>query len=1034
MEIKFKVCSCYNPNLWKDFVEALEEKLNKKINLSTIENLSNPYQEEADIFYAPFPFSLELFRKNYLPIASFKGQKDFYFIIGNSSLDRIKNKEKIRIFIINSSFHYFLLFYISHYYNLDFSKIHIALSSSYNEIAEKILEKKGDLGIVPEIVTKFYHFPILEKLPLELNHIFSVSSSSPYFSEIKNAFFTLEKESIKVLGFEDLEIISPWKEAFIRNTLFFSNFVSKIVEKSTILETFLSSPYFGIGIYRDTYIYANPYLCKLLGYSLKELQKLLPEEIIYYEKDRAFARKIVKRRLRGKFFILPYEEITLRTKEGKKVEALVFSNTIFYKNQYHGMIVVIDITKKKILQKFVNLLRKINQILITCNKESEVYEKVLPEIYESLELKSVSIIIYENNTIKSLFCYPEKSKFLNIYRHLIDLQKNIKIIADVRNSELPNKEYFLSSGITSICIIPILKQNEIRSFLILCSEEPEIFNNYKDFLEELQKDLSFVLEKVELISKSFIVDEFIKTTDEILIVADEKGNIERINPFGINLLTKIEENPFKKKLFSLFHLPKNLIENLEKHNQPLRNIGIFSKPGKEKLLLELKISLINLPDETKKLIVVGKDLTKELEFEEERQSLQYYDTLTEVFNRAGFFKKVSELLTFLKSKGLLVLIDLYNFTYINHFYGSEVGDFILKELTKNFKNCLKKEGIIGRTGGDEFALFIIDVEKEEISKWLNKIKNIFSEPLKYKEKLIFLEFNIGVVIYPEDGKTFNTLWEKSNIVLREAKKKGANTIEFSNPVTESEVEKIFKIDTLIKRAFKENLFVFYYQPYFEINSLKIAGLEALVRIKDKDKLVLPSEFIKYLENSPYLLEFELFALKKHLENLKRWNIPISINISSKTFKTLNFEEVFSFLKDYLTNSFITFEITEHILVENIKLTEKILKTIKSLGIKIALDDFGTGYSSLYYLKDLPIDILKIDMSFTKAVVNNPKAYLIVKNIISLAHDLNIKTIAEGIETENQLKVFKKIKCDYVQGFLLAKPMSEEDIENFLNKS
>lgn len=1029
-QFKLKVCSCQkdNINFWKDFAKALEFLIKRKVNFELIPDKPFQLKEKVDLFFASFSLSLELLKKNYQPIAKIKGQKDNYLVIGIENLEKIKEKEKIKILILNHPFSFLLLFFLIQNFNIDFLKILVITVSSYEEIFQKILNKEGDLGIVPEKRIKSYlnKFLFVKKIPIELSHYFLVSTESGLTSEIKKALLSINK---------NIEPLTLWEKEFIKNSHFLGEFIPKLVEKCTILETFLNSPHFGIGIYHDTYIYANSYLCNLLNYPLEELKKLKPEDILYYEKDKIFAREIVKRRLSGKLFILPYQEKTLKTKDGKKVEALLFTNTIFYQGKYCGMIVVINITKQKILEKLVNLLRNVNQILITCNSKKEFYKKICPEIYKILELKSLWLgkANYEKGIVEPLLFYPENLKLFKDWNFTLPFQKNVKIITNIKNSDFPYKRELLSLGVSSIAIIPIVEKEKIKSVLVLCSEEPVFMDEIKDLLEELQIDFSFAVKKIDFLSQNYILNEFIKDIDEILIICDEKGNIEYVNPFGFKLLSKLEGNLLKTNCFELLYLSKNILKELEKRKEGIRRIGTYSKPGKEKLILDLKISLIELGEDVKKLIILGKDLTKEFEFEKEKHALQYIDSLTGLLNYFGFSKRVSEVLSFLKVHSLFIIIDFYNFSYINRFYGLEVGDFCLKELAKKLNVLVGKKGIVGRTGGDEFSLFLINIKADEVAEWLNKIKALIYQPLKYKNQLISLEFNAAVVSYPDDGKTFEELWEKVNVLLLETKKKGANVIEIFNPLIENEVEQTFKVNTLIKKALKENLFVFYYQPYFETKSLKIAGVEALVRIKDNEKLVLPSEFIKHLENSPYLIEFENFNFRKNLENLKNWKIPISINISSKSFKILDFKKIFSNFKDTLSAFpfYLILEITEHTLAENIKTAKEILKTIKSFNIKIALDDFGVGYSSLNYLKDLPIDILKIDIYFTKSLLKDIKTYNIVKTLINLAKDLNLKTIAEGVETEEQLKIYKDLKCDYVQGFFLSSPLPEKEMKNLL---
>ncbi|MGC8868675.1 MAG: EAL domain-containing protein, partial [Sulfurihydrogenibium sp.] len=226
-------------------------------------------------------------------------------------------------------------------------------------------------------------------------------------------------------------------------------------------------------------------------------------------------------------------------------------------------------------------------------------------------------------------------------------------------------------------------------------------------------------------------------------------------------------------------------------------------------------------------------------------------------------------------------------------------------------------------------------------------------------------------------------------------------------------------------------FIFHYQPYFEVKSGKVAGFESLVRIRDINAYIYyPKDFIDFLENSVYLKDFEEWALKEISEKIKKWKIPISINISARTFEDdLFFEKVEKYLKNLPVSPVI--EITERAYINNTKATKELISKLKNMNVKIAIDDFGTGYSSLSSLKYIDADILKIDMSFIKAMVKDKKSRVLVKTIISLAQDLGMKTLAEGVETQQQKDILVDMGVDYLQGFLLSKPLPEEEVEKLI---
>ncbi len=1015
--MNFKICSCQKDKfaLWKSFLENLKVLLKREVRFDFIKKFPDDLEENIDLFYASFSSSLYLIGKNYYPLAKFKNQDEFYLALSFHSLENLKTKERIKIIILNRSIFFYLVFYIlvSKLY-IDFSKVQIISKDSYEEIIDEIFNNSADLYILPEKRAKPFSnkFLFIERFPFKVSHYFMASINNPLFSEIKKALFLINKEIIKSLGFEDIEEINLWEEEFIKNSYWLSIVFPQLIEKCSILDIFLNAPFFGICVYHETIIYVNNYLCQLLKYTPEEFKNLSPLAVLYYKEDKERVKEIIKRRLKGEIFFSSYEPVAFKTKYGEKIETLAFAGTIFYQNKYCGFAIIVDVTKFKKLERFNQLLSTVNQILIYCNYKEEIYEKILPVIYEILELKGIWISDQKGEITLS---YP----------------KEFKPPKDLVFSAAQKSIYKLDIPPYSILSIPLIKNGKIVNILNLFTDDPNLFNEeYIELLKQLQEDLNFALNKVELIKKDLILRKFVEKTDNLLIITDENGKIEYINLYGEKLFGIKKEDLYKENCFKLLHIPIEII----KSKIDTTRFTIYYKPDKEKVLLELKISFIEIPYETK-VVIIGKDLTKELEYEKEIEQLQNQDPLTGCLNKRGFQKKVSSLLSVLNRPSALVMIDFYNFSYISHFYGFEVGDFCLKEITRRFQNMLEDKGILGRTGGDEFSLFIIDIE-DGLIEWIKKIISLLSEPVVYKDMKISLNWNIGIAIYPQDGENLDILWGKADLVLFEAKKKASNTVEIYNTQIEEEVKKTFQIEMLIKKAVEKNLFVFFYQPWFKTETLKIAGVEALCRIKEKDQLILPNEFISFLEKSSYLSDFDFLCFKENIEKIKKWGIPVSLNVSSQSLKTLNFVNLFNHFKDTLSKYpyFLILEITEHTLVENIEKVKNILENIKFFKIKISLDDFGVGYSSLKLLKDFPIDIIKIDLSFIREMVRDIKTYHIVENIINLAHLLDMKVIAEGVETKEQLELLKKLKCDYVQGFLLSYPLSEKEITNLIKQS
>uniref|UniRef100_A0A7C4JQB1 GGDEF and EAL domain-containing protein n=1 Tax=Thermodesulfobacterium geofontis TaxID=1295609 RepID=A0A7C4JQB1_9BACT len=378
-------------------------------------------------------------------------------------------------------------------------------------------------------------------------------------------------------------------------------------------------------------------------------------------------------------------------------------------------------------------------------------------------------------------------------------------------------------------------------------------------------------------------------------------------------------------------------------------------------------------------------------------------------------------------------MDVFEMGYINLKYGFEKGKRLIEEIERFLRQNLRKEDLIGRIGPDEFLIFIEVKRKEDVFSVLKRIENFSS--FKFEDINVFL--TSGVSIYPFDGKNPLELFEKAGVALKEAKKSSPNAIVLYDKKFEDKILETLRIQTIIKEAIDINLFKFYYQPIFSSKffrfyyqpifsskDLKPCSAEALARIAS-DNLYTASEFIYLLEVHPFIYEFEENLVKTSTFKSKNWGIPIHINVSEKTFIE---GKIVENLKKYVkAGCKITVEIVERVIIKDFKKAVKTLEELKSLGVKIAIDDFGKGYSNLSLLSEIPVDIVKIDISLTRKINENEKAKVLIDSIAELCKKLGIKTIAEGVETEEELN-FLKEHCDYLQGYLLGKPLSQDEFE------
>lgn len=422
----------------------------------------------------------------------------------------------------------------------------------------------------------------------------------------------------------------------------------------------------------------------------------------------------------------------------------------------------------------------------------------------------------------------------------------------------------------------------------------------------------------------------------------------------------------------------------------------------------------------------------------------YYDQLTNLPNRALFFKSMEEFIIDAKTADhsiVLLYLDFDRFKLINDIVGHDAGDQFLKEISQKIKSSFNENTIIARLGGDEFGIILTDVKDDnEIKDNCRRVLKVISSRWVYDNNVFKITASIGIAVYPRAGKDAVTLLKNADTAMYRAKELGENRYEFySLNLSEKALHQI-SMENLLRKAIDNNEFILYYQPQFNIITKECTGIEALIRWNSPQLgMTLPGKFIPFAEQNSLIIEIDKWVLKTVCKQCKIWedlNIRskrVAINISSKQFENMKF---LSFAKKILeeTNaeaSWLEFEITEGSLMQNPDQAIETLTELRKLGARIALDDFGTGYSSLGYLSKFPIDKIKIDRTFVKDIPESKEDIAIVKTIIDLCKNIGSLAMAEGVEKEEQLKVLSNYGCDEVQGYLLSRPVPLKEIELML---
>lgn len=425
----------------------------------------------------------------------------------------------------------------------------------------------------------------------------------------------------------------------------------------------------------------------------------------------------------------------------------------------------------------------------------------------------------------------------------------------------------------------------------------------------------------------------------------------------------------------------------------------------------------------------------------------FFDRLTGLPNRALFLDRLKVAIERAKRKPehlfAVFFLDLDHFKNINDTLGHPVGDNLLVEVGRILKTNLRAVDTVARLGGDEFVILLEDIKDaisvSSIAEW---ILRCFATPISLPENEVFLTTSIGVVVGNADYDEPEEILRDADIALYAAKEQGKSTYAIFNPSMREKIIKRVELEADLRIAIEKNQFRIFYQPIYDLENCTLVGFEALIRwLHPKRGLVPPVEFIPSAQDSGLIIMIDEWVLENATKQISIWkekltnakHIKISVNLTAKLF--LNTELIKNLKKILkkanLDGSSLRLEITENAIMENVAATTRVIRDLQKLGIEVQLDDFGTGYSSLTHLLKLPVNALKIDRSFVQQIGLRNGNTEIIQTVIGLARDLNMKSFAEGIETENQLENLRAMCCNYGQGFLFSIPLRAEEAEKLI---
>ncbi len=435
------------------------------------------------------------------------------------------------------------------------------------------------------------------------------------------------------------------------------------------------------------------------------------------------------------------------------------------------------------------------------------------------------------------------------------------------------------------------------------------------------------------------------------------------------------------------------------------------------------------------------DITERRRSEQRIQFLAFHDTLTELPNRALLADRLSQALARSRRTGsslAILTLDLDRFKFINDAYGHAAGDHVLVQVAQRLRTAIRASDTAARTGGDEFVIIQSDVDRPAaVVELARRVVSMLATPVDIGDKIITIGGSVGIALCPADGETADDLLKNSDIALYRAKAQGGCTFRLFAREMDLEISNRSTLAQDLREAIGTDQLGMHFQPQFNVNSRALTGFEALLRWQHPVRGdISPSIMIPLAEASRLILQLGAWVLEASCTAAASWPVPhrVAVNLSAAQFRGGDLPDLVADIlrRTGLPACRLELEVTESLLIDDTDLALSVVRALKELGVTIALDDFGTGYSSLSYLRMFPFDKIKIDKSFISGLENDPSARSIVDAILAMARSLGMDVIAEGIETEEQMAILRRMRCPEMQGFLLGKPLSGGAVLQYLD--
>ena len=597
------------------------------------------------------------------------------------------------------------------------------------------------------------------------------------------------------------------------------------------------------------------------------------------------------------------------------------------------------------------------------------------------------------------------------------------------------------------------KQHDIFEDIYRLKADDNSFRWYKDLarVSELTNDnkplritgtYTDITERKDEHDKINLFSQAFDNTRDIIIILDDTFSVTAVNQ-SFNKVSGLESSDvLNKPLMVLINAKTEMpiINNLKvimETQDQCESEALINRKYQSPLPVLVSTTKFTNENERTHYVIAITDISEQKKAQEKLKRLANYDSLTGLPNRALLVDRIAHAIEQSKRRNqklAVFFIDLDRFKQINDTLGHEVGDLLLIRVSEILRSSVRSEDTVARLGGDEFVIMLEDVKQiNTASKIAQSILDKMSGELHLEQHKVNSSPSIGISFYPEDGNSPQEIIRHADMAMYHAKNKGRNNFQYFKQSMNDEAQDRLSLETQLRTAVKQNEFHLVYQPQVDIITGEIKGFEALARwTTSEGEMIPPTDFIPLAEELGLIIPMTEQFIVSGLQQLQQWHdagfdCGLSINLSARHLKEY---DLVSFMNNALKQyqfkaGALEFELTESLLMDDIQTSLPLVTSLQNLGIELALDDFGTGYSSLKYLHQLPIHKLKIDRSFVSNLGKQPESEAIIETILSLSTYLDLKTVVEGVETEQQLTFIKQLKAQYVQGYYFSKPVSSE---------